>query len=90
MSKVLLINGSPNEHGCTYTALCEVAASLEKNGIETEMLYLGKAPVPGCIACFRPDNLIYGQAVLRRGQEDAWESRRGRGILPPGRRFRRL
>ena len=53
MSKVLLINGSPNEHGCTYTALCEVAASLEKNGIETEMLYLGKAPVPGCIACGR-------------------------------------
>ena len=40
MSKVLLINGSPNEHGCTYTALCEVAASLEKNGIETEILYL--------------------------------------------------
>ena len=31
MSKVLLINGSPNERGCTYTALCEVAASLEKN-----------------------------------------------------------
>ena len=53
MSKVLLINGSPNEHGCTYTALCEVAASLEKNGIETEILYLGKAPVPGCIACGR-------------------------------------
>ena len=53
MSKVLLINGSPNEHGCTYTTLCEVAASLEKNGIGTEILYLGKAPVPGCIACGR-------------------------------------
>ena len=53
MSKVLLINGSPNEHGCTYTALCEVASSLEKNGIETELIYLGKAPVPGCIACGR-------------------------------------
>ena len=53
MSKVLLINGSPNERGCTYTALCEVAASLDKNGVETEMLYLGKAPVPGCIACGR-------------------------------------
>lgn len=25
--------------------------TLQQNGIETEMLYLGKAPVPGCIAC---------------------------------------
>ena len=43
--KVLLINGSPNEHGCTYTALCEAADVFSKNGIETEILYLGKAPV---------------------------------------------
>lgn len=53
MSRVLLINGSPNERGCTYTALCEVASALEKNGIESEIIYLGKAPVPGCIACGR-------------------------------------
>lgn len=49
--KVLLINGSPNKEGCTYTALSEVAATLQANGIETEMLYLGKKPVAGCIAC---------------------------------------
>ena len=35
--KVLLLNGSPHEKGCTYTALCEVAGVLEKNGIETEI-----------------------------------------------------
>ena len=51
MSKVLLINGSPNERGCTYTALNEVAGALAKNGVETELLYLGKKPVAGCIAC---------------------------------------
>lgn len=34
MSKILLINGSPNEHGCTATALEEMAATFEKNGIE--------------------------------------------------------
>lgn len=50
-NKILLINGSPNEHGCTYTALKEVADSLEKNGIATEILYLGKNPIAGCIAC---------------------------------------
>lgn len=51
MSKILMINGSPNEHGCTYTALSEVADALAANGIETDLVYLGKAPVAGCIAC---------------------------------------
>ena len=51
MSKVLLINGSPNEHGCTYTALREVADTLADNCVETDLVYLGKAPVAGCIAC---------------------------------------
>ena len=49
--KVLLINGSPRENGCTYTALREVADTLEKNGIETEILQLGKRPVQGCLVC---------------------------------------
>lgn len=49
--KVLLINGSPNPEGCIYTALSEVAATLQNNGIETELLYLGKKPIAGCIAC---------------------------------------
>ncbi len=51
MAKILLINGSPHEFGCTYTALHEVAETLEKNGVETEMIYLGKKPMAGCIAC---------------------------------------
>ena len=51
MSKVLMINGSPHQFGCTYTALKEVADTLEKNGVETEILYLGTKPVAGCIAC---------------------------------------
>lgn len=51
--KTLLINGSPNEQGCTYTALSEVATTLNKHNIETEILYLGKAPIAGCIACMK-------------------------------------
>lgn len=51
MSKVLLINGSPNEFGCTYTALSEISTVLNKNDVETELLYLGKKPVAGCIDC---------------------------------------
>lgn len=51
MSKILLINGSPNEKGCTYTALSELASQLEKHGVETELLYLGTMPVAGCTGC---------------------------------------
>ena len=41
MSKVLLINGSPHQFGCTYTALRETADTLEKNGVETELFHIG-------------------------------------------------
>ena len=51
MAKVLLINGSPHPAGCTYTALREVADTLEKNGVEAEIYQLGTRPVAGCIAC---------------------------------------
>ncbi len=49
--KVLLINGSPHEKGCTYTALTEAASVLEKNGIETELFWVGMKPLSGCLAC---------------------------------------
>ena len=49
--KVILVNGSPREKGCTYTALCEVAGALEKNGIETEIFQVGAKPIAGCIGC---------------------------------------
>ena len=49
--KVLLINGSPNGHGCTYTALKEIEKTLRQEGIETEMFYLGNKPIGGCIGC---------------------------------------
>ena len=49
--KVLLINGSPHAKGSTYTALNEVALTLEKEGIETEMIHVGHQAIRGCIAC---------------------------------------
>ena len=51
MAKILLINSSPNEHGCTAAALDELSAALTKNGVEAETLWLGKAPISDCIAC---------------------------------------
>jgi len=49
--KVLLVNGGPHEKGCTYTALEEVSNTLQKNGIETEIIWLGINPIAGCIGC---------------------------------------
>ena len=49
--KVLLVNGSPHENGCTFTALKEAADRLESKGVSTEIFWLGRAPVAGCIAC---------------------------------------
>ena len=55
--KVLLINGSPHEKGCTYTALSEVASALNSQGIDTQIYHIGKKPVRGCIACGACANL---------------------------------
>ena len=49
--KVLLINGSPRENGNTFLALSEVARTLNEEGVETQIVSIGKKPVPGCIAC---------------------------------------
>jgi multimeric flavodoxin WrbA len=51
--KVLLVNGGPHEKGCTYTALEEVAKTLNTEGIETEIFQIGTKPFSGCIACKR-------------------------------------
>lgn len=49
--KVLLINGSPHEKGCTYTALSAVAEVLGEQEIETKLISIGKAVIRGCIGC---------------------------------------
>ena len=49
--KVLLVNGSPHPHGCTYTALQEVEGALNAEGIETEIFHIGAKPLSGCTAC---------------------------------------
>lgn len=49
--KVILVNGGPHKEGCTYTALNEVAKTLNEEGIETEIFWVGNKPIAGCIAC---------------------------------------
>ncbi|MBR7003740.1 MAG: flavodoxin family protein [Bacteroidales bacterium] len=49
--KVLMINGSPRQKGNTSIALNQIAEQLEKNGIESEIVWIGNKPIRGCIAC---------------------------------------
>jgi len=62
--KVLLINGSANKKGCTYTALCEVANTLEKEGLETEIISLGSKAIRDCTGCFACVNKKLGKCVF--------------------------
>ena len=51
MAKVLLLNGSPNAKGCTWTALSEMVKVFTEEEIETEIIQVGAKPVRGCISC---------------------------------------
>jgi len=70
--KVLLINGSRRKAGCTYTALEEIAGVLNKEGIETEIFFVGIDAVNGNInslvkeageKCAEADGFIFGSPV---------------------------
>ncbi len=61
--KVLLVNGSPNEKGCTYTALQEIAKTLTAENIESEVFWIGRKPIAGCTACHACEKL--GTCVIK-------------------------
>lgn len=74
--KVLLVNGSPHREGCTYTALCEVANTLNREGIETEIFWIGNKPIGGCIACracAKSGKCVFDD-VVNRFREKAYEA----------------
>ena len=49
--KVLMLNGSPKDHGNTAAALAEMAAIFAQEGIEVELVQVGQLQVRGCIGC---------------------------------------
>jgi multimeric flavodoxin WrbA len=48
---VVLINGSPNAKGCTFTGLSIIKEQLAKNGVDSEIFQVGNKPIIGCTAC---------------------------------------
>jgi multimeric flavodoxin WrbA len=76
--KVLLVNGSSKPDGCTYTALNEIAVTLEKEGIESEIFFLGNDSVRDCVGCGACSKLsgkcVYDNDIVNRLIEKAAEA----------------
>jgi multimeric flavodoxin WrbA len=66
--KAILLNGSPNERGNTWHGLREAEKSLEAAGIETELMWIGKSAIKGCVACNecanRPGKCIFDNDIV--------------------------
>lgn len=60
--KVILVNGSSRKNGCTSVALHEVERALHEEGIDTETVFIGNAPMSDCLACRKCREL--GRCVL--------------------------
>ncbi len=60
--KVILVNGSSRENGCTATALGEIERTLQAEGVETERIFIGNAPIADCMNCKKCREL--GRCVL--------------------------
>lgn len=70
--KVLMLNGSRREHGCTDTALRLIAESLQQEGIESEIIFIGADAVNGNVdalvkslkaQCAESDGFVFGSPV---------------------------
>ncbi|MDE7307020.1 MAG: flavodoxin family protein, partial [Clostridia bacterium] len=65
--KVLMINGSPHEKDCTYTALTIISGELKNQGVESEIVWLGTGAVhscTGCGSCKKLGKCVYGDDVV--------------------------
>jgi len=49
--KIVAFNGSPRENGNTNILLNTVMGEISKEGIDTEIVQMGKQSLHGCIAC---------------------------------------
>ncbi|MDD3929446.1 MAG: flavodoxin family protein [Sphaerochaeta sp.] len=71
---VLMINTSPHRQGCTNRALLEIASTLEKQGISSEILWIGTEALHGCIDCgycFNHGRCVFGDDKVNEAAEKA-------------------
>jgi len=70
--KVAGFNGSPNQSGNTAGAMKLVFEQLEKAGIETEMIHVGKEKVRGCMACHGCVKSQDGTCIFKDDPVNEW------------------
>ena len=74
--KVLLLNGSPRKAGCTFTALTEVANTLNAQGIETEIFQAGDPSIENVKVAAKimekSDALVIGSPVYWASPSGLW------------------
>lgn len=70
--KVVAFNGSPKKEGNTYNAIKTVAAELEKEGIEVEIVHVGNKVIRGCIACGGCSRNKNERCVLDKDEVNEW------------------
>ncbi len=70
--KVIAFNGSPNKKGNTYHAIKIIAAELEKEGIETEIVHVGNKSIRGCTACGQCAKNKNERCVLPGDEVNEW------------------
>jgi multimeric flavodoxin WrbA len=70
--KVVAFNGSPNREGNTYQALRMVAAELENEGIEVEIVQVGNKAIRGCTACYQCAKNKNEKCVLPGDDVNEW------------------
>lgn len=70
--KVVAFNGSPKKAGNTYNAIRTVAAELEKEGIEVEIVHVGNKVIRGCIACGGCSRNQNERCVIDKDEVNEW------------------
>lgn len=70
--KVVAFNGSPKKEGNTYHAIKIVTNELEKEGIDTEIIHVGKNSISGCVACNQCGKNQNEGCVLPGDQVNEW------------------
>lgn len=62
--KVVAFNGSPRKNGNTFIAISTVLEELIKNGIETELIHIGKKLLKGCTDCGKCKRTLDGFCII--------------------------
>ncbi len=66
--KVLMLNGSPRADGNTAIALDEMKRVFDKEGVDAEIVSVGKEAIRGCVACgycFQNGTCVFDDVVNR-------------------------